>query len=326
MRGFALVELLVSMTLMLTVSAVVVVFMRSVQSTFASEPERADMQQRLRVSVQTVSRDLLQAGAGPTHGAHAGPLSRTFAPIVPYRDDPVDGDPAGSFRRGAVTLVYVPPTVAQTTIDSALPARAAWVTLRPDPGCPPFDPACGFAEGMAVVVFDGLGAADRFTVTRVQGAQLQLAHDGADTGREYAPGSAIAEVVARSYFLATDRPSGISRLMRGHANGGADVPVVDHVVGLSFDYLAASPGGLVSLRASELTDGPWLPDTGPNRFDADLLRVRSVGVTIRVQSAIDGLRGPAGSLFNRPGASHDATRWVPDREVYFRVTPRNMSR
>jgi len=42
----------------------------------------------------------------------------------------------------------------------------------------------------------------------------------------------------------------------------------------------------VSLTAAELTDGPWRPDdTDANRWDADLLRIRTIGVTLRIEAA-----------------------------------------
>jgi hypothetical protein len=59
------------------------------------------------------------------------------------------------------------------------------------------------------------------------------------------------------------------------------------------------------LTASQLTDGPWCPDDiNANRYDADLLRVRKVRVTVRVASGNDS---------------------VPDRSVRFDVSPRNLN-
>ena len=83
---------------------------------------------------------------------------------------------------------------------------------------------------------------------------------------------------------------------------------------------------LVKLDATNLTDGPWCPDAAnPNRWDADLLRVRKVVVTLRVQSAVAALRGPASTLFTVGGTSQKSTAWVPDQEIRFQVTPRNMN-
>jgi hypothetical protein len=69
--------------------------------------------------------------------------------------------------------------------------------------------------------------------------------------------------------------------------------------------LGDAGGGLVKLTASQLTDGPWCPDdVNANRYDADLLRVRKLRVTLRVTSG------------------HDS---VPDRSVRFDVSPRNLN-
>jgi hypothetical protein len=180
---------------------------------------------------------------------------------------------------------------------------------------------------------------------------------------------------SRTYFLKSDPATDTFQLMRYDGDGAADAPVVDHVVGLSFQYFgdpeppairrpltdpvgpwttygprpqasgdncvfagngtpvpaSALPvlgGGtiLVALSAGTLTDGPWCPDgVNPNRFDADLLRVRRIAVTLRVESAAAALRGPAGPLFARAGTSTSAQRLVPDREIRFDVSPRNLN-
>ncbi len=98
--------------------------------------------------------------------------------------------------------------------------------------------------------------------------------------------------------------------------GGAQVPRLPVLGGTA----------LVRLSPEQLTDGPWCPDgSSANRWDADLLRVRAVSVTVRVQAAVAALRGPAGALFAVGGSGRDASRWVPDKEVTFRVAPRNLN-
>ncbi|MEW5984463.1 MAG: prepilin-type N-terminal cleavage/methylation domain-containing protein [Acidobacteriota bacterium] len=85
-------------------------------------------------------------------------------------------------------------------------------------------------------------------------------------------------------------------------------------------------GSLVPLTQAQLTDGPWCPDaTSRNRFDADLLRVRKIRVTLRVQTGEKALRPPTGTLVNRPGAGRDGSRLVPDQQIKFDVTPRNVN-
>jgi hypothetical protein len=107
-------------------------------------------------------------------------------------------------------------------------------------------------------------------------------------------------------------------------------------VGRLDDWLGGAPAGtLVPIPYSELNDGPWCPgfsnskgDELPNRFDADLLRIRKVRVTIRVQVGSESLRGanPVGqTLFINPGSSRTAEGFIPDQEIRFEVTPRNMN-
>jgi type II secretory pathway pseudopilin PulG len=105
--------------------------------------------------------------------------------------------------------------------------------------------------------------------------------------------------------FAVDLPSGVQT---------ARLPLLD-----------ADAGGLVELTGAQLTDGPWCPDpTNPNRWDADLLRIRRIGVTLRIQSANAALRGPASALFTYGGSSTSGSRWLPDQEVTLQVTPRNL--
>ena len=97
----------------------------------------------------------------------------------------------------------------------------------------------------------------------------------------------------------------------------ADVPVVDHVVGLAFDY---------GVAPAQLTDGPWRPDAASaDRWDVDLLRIRTIGVTVRLEAALAGLRGPAGVLFANGGTATNPRAWLPDQEIRFHVSPRNLS-
>jgi hypothetical protein len=85
-------------------------------------------------------------------------------------------------------------------------------------------------------------------------------------------------------------------------------------------------GPLVKVSTSRLTDGPWCPDeSAANRFDADLLRVKKVRVTLRVQVGSKSLRGPTGALFLRGGTSSGGVRYIPDQEISFEVTPRNLN-
>jgi len=114
----------------------------------------------------------------------------------------------------------------------------------------------------------------------------------------------------------------------GYAAGENCVFTSDPASGAQSPRLVDLGGSrLVALGDRELGDGaPWCPDAAsPNRFDADLLRIRAVTVTLRVEAALTALRGPASALFAHGGTATDANRWLPDRALQFTVAPRNVN-
>jgi type II secretory pathway pseudopilin PulG len=77
------------------------------------------------------------------------------------------------------------------------------------------------------------------------------------------------------------------------------------------------------LTAESLADGPWCPDaTAANRFDADLLRIRKVRVTLRAEAWHEARRGADPRFFARPGSSPGGGRSVADGQVTFDVVLR----
>jgi Tfp pilus assembly protein PilW len=392
--GFSLIEALAATALTLIVGAVAVMLLEFARASFAVQPEAADLQQRLRVAAVSLYGDLVIAGAGVSQGANLGPLVSYFAPVVPYRQGTDRDDPPGSFKTDTITVMYVPPTTAQTTLAGPGPAAAgADISINQGPGCPALDPLCGFKVGTTAVVYDASGAYDTFTVTGFQPSGLHLQRtSGVLTSTTYAAETTtIAQVANVVYSLKTDPVTGSSQLVSREGATGSDVPVIDHLVALQFDYYgepqpprvlvpdaasilrspkttygpgppplveslpaggyppgenclfavdaatmeqiprlpvlsadAATPG-LAHLTAAELTDGPWCPDaSNVNRWDADLLRIRTIAITLRIEAADRALRGPAGILFTNGGTAGTSTRWLPDQTVRFQVTPRNL--
>lgn len=383
--GFSLLEVLISTSIMLVVTGGIFTVLNPANGAYSQEPEVADMQQRLRVGSDTLYKDLIMAGAGAYNGLMSGSLAYFFAPVLPYRNGSANDDPPGSFKTNVITLMYVPNTNAQTTLASKGPSqKSSEVAVNQDPGCPAADPLCGFQEGMQALIYDATGNYDTFTVTNVQSNPMHLQHNQEKfTYTNYNPNTTkIVQMSSHTYYLKADVATSTYQLMHYDGGLGPDIPVVDNVVGLSFDYYgdpqppqlldpvklttsygpqppalnAALPGGgfpngenctiqvvggfqvprlpvlgggaatLVKLDATNLTDGPWCPDAGnPNRWDADLLRLRKIVVSLRVQSAVAALRGPASTLFTVGGTSRKSTGWIPDQEVRFHVTPRNMN-
>src|SRR3712207_1189268 len=80
-------------------------------------------------------------------------------------------------------------------------------------------------------------------------------------------------------------------------------------------------GGLAVIPLETMVDGPFR-GAGPAMFDEDLLRVRSVGVSLRLETGEVGLRGADPALFARPGSAN-VRRMLPDVATSFHVALRN---
>jgi prepilin-type N-terminal cleavage/methylation domain-containing protein len=384
--GYTLIEMLVSTAIMVTVAAAIASVMNPSQGVFQAQPEVGDMQQRLRIGSDMLTKDLVMAGAGTYSGTFVGALSNYFAVVLPFRSGAINEDPAGTFKTDTVTIMYVPPTSAQTTITDPMPSTSAEIKVNQQAGCPNNDDLCGFKQGMTVMIFDDTGAYDTFDITEIQAPALHLQHRGQDLSKPYDSNSYIAQIYSKTYY----RDPSTDRLIL-YDGSQTETPLLDNVVGLRFDYfgdplppqlkkpvtdpkgpwttygpkppalgvdvandtwgagenctfkidagsglqvprlpsLGPATGNLVPLgpgTTAALNDGPWCPDAANiNRYDADLLRIRKIRVTLRVQTSIAALRGPAGLLFTRGGTSRTAERWVPDMETHFEIAPRNMN-
>ena len=88
--------------------------------------------------------------------------------------------------------------------------------------------------------------------------------------------------------------------------------------------LPVESAGLARLPLGLLADGPWCPDDATlNRYDADLLRIRLVRITLRVQAQSPASRGLDAGLFSQPGVALEGGRLVPDLEVRVDAALRN---
>ena len=344
--GFSLVEVVVATALTVSVTGAVVSLATPAGKLSPALPEAIDLQQRARVAENVLVQGLGRAGAGWSAGA----LVESFAPIVPRRMGLVQPDAFTAARADAVTIRYVPDTVSQTTVSVFTASSPSFLTTALTPGCPA-TPLCGVGAGNDIVVFDKLGHANTFTVQQVQASTgVLVAHDASAT-HQYQPGDAVAEAVSRTFYF-----DAAQRQLRQYDGNQSDAPVVDGVVGVTISYfgdpnpptapqpalgtanclydaagrldpsltmLPSNGQALVPLPLSMFADGPWC-GTGGARFDADLLRVRSIHVNVRVEATQSTFRGQ-GAEFAHPGLATDAWRALPDLRLSFDVAPRNMN-
>jgi hypothetical protein len=216
---------------------------------------------------------------------------------------------------------------------------------------------------MDVIIFDTSGHFDFFTITQVQDPAAHLQHQGQDLSVAYDTGASVTQIESNTYYWCSPLAGGIpcpgdvtAWQLRKYDGYMGDVPLVDNVVGLTFEYfgdpnppLAPKPpagvanclydaagnyvglpvlmptdGSLAPLPGAMLNDGPFCGG-GSTQFDADLLRVRKVRVTLRVQVGDKTLRGLDTAFWRNPGTSAGAEKAVPDYAVTFEVTPRNLN-
>jgi len=349
--GFSLVESLLALVLMLVVTGAVFSLVNPSTTASQTQPEVMDMQQRARVASDMLFRDLFMAGAGVYSGPQTGALTNFFAPIIP-RKMGYWGDPHTTVRSDAITISYIPNTYSQTTIRDPMPVPSAELKVHDMANCPKGEELCGFQPGMTALIFDDMGNFDFFTITHVQddAGHLQKRQQG-PLSFAYQPGAIITQADQHVYYF-----DAANRQLRHYDGWQTDVPIVDNVVGVEFSYwgdpepplapkpqvgtanclydtggnyaaslatLATQGGSLAELPLSMLGDGPWCGGSG-NQFDADLLRVKQVRVTLRMQAGNAAFRASGGD-FAVAGTSREALRNLPDYTVRFEVSPRNLN-
>lgn len=350
--GYSLVEIIVALALTLAIVCGVLAIMNGTDAASGTLGEAADVQQRARVSGDALWRDLAMAGAGLDGGALAGPLVRSFAVVMPRRIGLQGADPVATASSQAISVLYVPRTSAQTSTAVLVAPASLELQVNLPANCPASPALCGLRSGAGVVLIDP-AAPDRFaafTLADVAGATGRLVHRAPASFAAFDAGAAVAEVEMHTYYF-----DAANRQLRDYDGYVTDVPLIDHVVDLRFEYFgdprppalpqppagvenclydaAGSPkpmpvltpegGSLAPLPLGMLSDGPWC-GSGSESFDADLLRVRRIRVTIRLEAASAAVRA-IGPSFVNPGTSRSALRSVPDYVVTFDVSPRNLS-
>lgn len=318
--GFTLLEVLVAMAAFAAALVPMLYVAGAGQRLARSQPEASDLEQRLRVSVDKLQRDLGMAGAGPLHGPLAGRLSAFVPAIVPARTGLRSPDAALSVFDDRISILYVPDGAASAVLTTTMGSVGADLAIDPaSAGCPPSG-LCGFVDGTRALIVDTARVGDGFEVFTVTSVVDALGHGPPNPSftRLYGAGAPIVPIVQRVYHF--DRPGRRLMLYDGYQS---DMPLIDNVLDVRFELFAESGvSGLVQLTADELTDGPVI-GVSPSEVDGDLLSIRMVRVTLRLEAAADDVRG-VGPRFRRPGRSNSAFSYVPDHEITFDVTLRNV--
>jgi hypothetical protein len=259
------------------------------QQAFDVQQQAADLQQRLRVSLDAIVADVRGASL-----------------VLPYRAGDVGDDRRAGvhFRPDTVTVLLGP---AEAYARGGPPPQSRTYYLKVEDGEPP-----------QLMRYDGV-----VTTMPVVDNVISLAFDYAGEAqppRVQPPSLPWPETVSYG-----PRPPPIGVDDPDDAWGAGENCAFSVVNGVREPRLQTlGPGGVVPLPAEILTDGPWCPDAfHDRRFDADVLRVRSIRLRMRVQ-APPAFRGRAGELFLMPGSGITG-RVVPDEEMTVHIAPRAMN-
>jgi hypothetical protein len=334
--GFTLVEVLVGSAISLAAIAVGCLLAAEAQVAWRSASARADLQQRARVGADLITRLLKEAGAGPMGGPARASLIRGIPPVLPRRVGRRGAHAFNAFRADAFTVIR---GIAESEHGALLtPVASGTATLELSPDlCE--STACGFADGVNLMLLDSSGRFDIFTVTAVDGMAVSVRHHGVDPSGSYPAGTPVVPVESASITLdASSRTlrlyDGVVRLQVAYFGEG-EPPVWPRppdgesncLYAADGTYQSALPvlearGVLIELTPAMLTDGPWC-GTGDTRYDADLLRVRRIRVSVRLQATDAAARGTDRARFANPGSARRSALFVPDVTVEIDVVPRN---
>jgi hypothetical protein len=292
--GFSLIELIISTALVLAVMGATFRLINQAYSAFYSEPDAPDATQKARVVVDTITHNLLAAGAD---------LARGIPAAAPSRRGVIDADPPESSFDDRVSVVYAPPRAA-TTVVNGVAEQWNQLLVADQAGCLPGNPLCGFRVDDLAIVGDETGAYDLFRIVRIEPGPPASLLGSASLSKLYGRGAAVTVVLSATFWLDVDQATG-SGVVRKYDGDRTDAPLVDNVGGMMFEYFGEA--GRIDL--ARFSDGPWLPDAvSTNRYDADLLGVRRIRATLQ-------LRAPRRLL---APSSFETVR--------FDVAPRNLNR
>jgi type II secretory pathway pseudopilin PulG len=282
-RGFALIEWLIASALVITVAGAIFAVVLPARDVIARTQVRVDMAIAARGALHTVVDDLREAGNSPVIADPSAPLAAVL-PAVTLRESLTSA--ASVVPATAVVVRRSPPGGAQARLASDANAGDTLLRLSTT-HCSGGGGSCGFASTDRAVIFDA-HRAESVSVAAVAPQFVTLAQP---LPRSFVSGSVLARLHTTTYGWRVN--GGAGSLVR-LTDGGAEQPLLDHVVGFAIISAGEDEGSEAHLH-----------------------------VRLRVQASAAQYRGPAGSLFVMPGTASGPRQWVPDLELRARVVLRN---
>jgi len=300
----------------------------------AAAEQSADVDSRLRVVSARVAEVIRSAGGGLSAGPRPGALAWWVPVVFPQRRSVPGADGELTAFDNRVTVFRAAAGGGSTTLAIPMASPASPLQLVLGGGCALGRAACGLAPGDRALIADAGGQFDMLLVQSV-GTEAVTAYAPARLSKAYGADGAALVAAVDVDAVAFDPAS---RQLRWYRGSSAGMPFAEHVESLRLRYFGdpqppRGPGGAGQascvvdesgqprLPALEPTDGPFVEltpqmlsdgpacGTPPHRFDADLLRVRVVRVTLRLGTG--------------DAPAHTALGRTEPREVTFDVSIRN---
>ena len=275
-RGFSLVELLVAMTICAVISASVAAVVPSARAAFERMPAELDLQQRGRTAVDTIAQAIRTAGSTVVASEELGPLAGLVPAVIPFELD------SSGTRFLRLKVIAPRSNAAQGILAQHQAGPAGDLVLSPT-RCPAVPVVCGFIRDTTVVIADGSGRFEVFTIASADAATGRL-RPGRSLVPPYAAGSIVVEVDVYTFQLDA-QPDGSHALVRVTA-AGAVQPIADRVTTLHFEPHTLDAGGEAKpIPIGELSDGPWSSSGPDGDYDDDVFRVNRLDVSLSLQAA-----------------------------------------
>jgi hypothetical protein len=312
MVGHTVVELLVAATVTLLVFGAVLAAVVPASEGFATIPEYADAQQRLRALVESIRDDIWASGGAAPVGP-AGRTAHAWPAILPcgWGHDPVSGVPGPCARDDTFSVVRAPGPLWMVTAAAVESGDRVVHVLRPA-GCPAGAAGCAFVAGDPVMLADGLGRVEVSEVgsTGPDGEFLTLLEPLAGA---YPAGSVVSSGFVRSYYARADPSTGALQLRR--RDHGSDQPFLDHLAGFTVEHF-----GVADPPALQMGDeGRLFPSYGPaprpaaNPADGPYSSSCAFTVANGVPlTALQPLAAAPGGLARVPLSALQDGPWCPD--------------
>ena len=227
--GFSLVELLVSLTICSIIAAVIGAMVPTARAAFEQTPAALELEQRGRTAIEAIGQAVRSTG-----------VIDMVPPLVLSVPDP--SRERFTHLLAIAKILYA----AESTLAADQQGSSGDLVLSAL-SCPAVPDVCGFTPGASVVIADGAGRFDLFTVAATNSG-LHSMSSSVPFAQPYPAGSVVVEIDSHTFRL-DSQPDGSKTLVR-ETVAGAIQPIVDHVADLSFKVSGGELDVKVVLQAT----------------------------------------------------------------------------